>query len=196
MAQALAMNEFHLQMLSSPRWAKMLEEELLPWIDRVAALGDDVLEIGPGPGLTTDLLRRRVRHLTAIELDDDLCAKLAERFAGTNVTVVHGNGSHSGLPTDRFSSVCCFGVLHHVPSPPEQDALFSEIFRVLRPGGWFLASDAHVDDEGTRAHHVGDAFVPLPLDTLPERLRAAGFRDPSIDATSYEIRFFARKPIP
>ena len=51
------MNESHIEILSSPRWAEMLERDLLPWVDSVADLGDDVLEIGPGPGLTTDLLR-------------------------------------------------------------------------------------------------------------------------------------------
>jgi len=51
------MNELHLQFLGSPDWAKMLEVDLLPWIEGAGDLGDDVLEIGPGPGLTTDLLR-------------------------------------------------------------------------------------------------------------------------------------------
>ena len=45
------MNETHLQFLASPEWAKMLETDLLPWILEAGDLGDDVLEIGPGPGL-------------------------------------------------------------------------------------------------------------------------------------------------
>lgn len=187
-------NEFHLQMLSSPQWAEMLEHDLLPWIERVAELGDDVLEVGPGPGLTTDLLRRRVARVTAIELDDDLYARLAERLAGTNVDVVHCNAARTDLPDDRFSAAACFGVLHHIPSAEEQDAVFREISRVVRPGGWLLATDAHADDEGTRERHEDDIFVPLPVSTLPDRLHAAGFADVSIDDSSYEIRFTARKP--
>lgn len=58
------MNEYHLEMLSSPKWAEMLERDLLPWIVSVGELGEDVLEIGPGPGLTTDLLRKRTARLT------------------------------------------------------------------------------------------------------------------------------------
>jgi len=46
------------EFLASPDWARMLETDLLPWLGRVADLGDDVLEVGPGPGLTTDKLRR------------------------------------------------------------------------------------------------------------------------------------------
>jgi SAM-dependent methyltransferase len=51
------MNKRHIEVLSSPRWAAMLERDLLPWVASVTDLGDDVLEVGPGPGLTTELLR-------------------------------------------------------------------------------------------------------------------------------------------
>lgn len=94
------------------------------------------------------------------------------------------------------SAAACFGVLHHIPSAEEQDAVLREVSRVLRPGGWPLATDAHADDEGTRERHRDDTFVPLPVVTLPDRLRAAGFADVGIDRSSYEIRFTARRPTP
>jgi hypothetical protein len=43
----------------------MLAKDLLPWVSSVADLGADVLEIGPGPGLTTDLLRKRATSAPA-----------------------------------------------------------------------------------------------------------------------------------
>ena len=55
------MNDAHLQFLASPEWAQMLETELLPWLLESADLGDDVLEVGPGPGLTTDQLMALLR---------------------------------------------------------------------------------------------------------------------------------------
>ena len=45
------MNEGHLQFLASPEWKRMLERDLLPWLERSGDLGDDVLEVGPGPCL-------------------------------------------------------------------------------------------------------------------------------------------------
>jgi protein-L-isoaspartate O-methyltransferase len=77
-------NESHLQLLASPRWAAMLERDLLPWVESVADLGDDVLEVGPGPGLTTDLLRQRTARLTAVEFDPALAAALAGRRVATS----------------------------------------------------------------------------------------------------------------
>lgn len=187
------MNEYHLRMLSSPRWAQMLERDLLPWVASVADLGDDVLEVGPGPGLTTDLLRARVPRLTALEFDPSLAGPLAERLAGTNVTVVRGDAADTGFPAGRFTAAACFAVLHHVPSAARQDRIFAELARVLRPGGVLVASDGY-DNEGTRAGHVGDVFVPLDPETLPARLEAAGFTGVGIERGEYDFRFHARTP--
>ena len=70
------MNRTHLEYLASSEWADRLQTDLLPWLESTVQLGDDVLEIGPGPGLTTDLLRQRVAAVTAVELDADLAADL------------------------------------------------------------------------------------------------------------------------
>ena len=121
------MNEAHLQFLASPVWAQMLETDLLPWIITVADLGDDVLEIGPGPGLTTDLLRQRVSKLTVIELDAELAAALVARLSGTNVDVIQADATHSGLGSGRFSAATCFSMLHHMPQAGDQDRLFARV---------------------------------------------------------------------
>jgi len=186
------MNELHLRFLASPEWAAMLEADLLPWVIRVADLGDDVLEVGPGPGLTTDLLRQRAARVTAVEVDDRLAAALAARLAGSNVDIVHADATASGLPSDRFSAATCFSMLHHMPSPAIQDRLFAEVHRLLRPGGAFIGVDS-VDSEGIRQAHVDDVFVPVDPATLPARLEALGFADVSVEVDAYQMRFSARK---
>jgi 16S rRNA A1518/A1519 N6-dimethyltransferase RsmA/KsgA/DIM1 with predicted DNA glycosylase/AP lyase activity len=40
----------------------------------------DEQEVGPGPGLATDILRRLVARVTAAELDSELAGKLAARL--------------------------------------------------------------------------------------------------------------------
>ena len=186
-------NETHLIFLASPEWAQMLETDLLPWVDRVGDLGDDVLEIGPGPGLTTDLVRPRVQRMTAVELDESLATALRDRLAGTNVEVITGDGTQTGLEPDRFSTAMCFSMLHHMPSPDLQDALFAEVFRVLRPGGVFVGVDSLPLDwlaEG----HKDDTWVPIDPETLPNRFARAGFPDLEVDVGDYQFRFVARKP--
>jgi len=187
------MNVGHLQFLASPQWAAMLEADLLPWLTRVVELGDDVLEIGPGPGLTTDMLRQRTSTLTAVEADEALATALAARLRGTNVDVLHADATDTGLAAARFSAATCFSMLHHMPSPAIQDRLFAEVFRVLRSGGILVGTDS-IDSPATRAFHRDDVFVPVDPETLGARLEAVGFVEAGVEMASYEIRFRARKP--
>jgi SAM-dependent methyltransferase len=187
------MNETHLQFLASPEWARMLETDLLPWIEAAGHLGDDALEIGPGPGLTTDLLRSRVGRLTAIEVDPALAEPLRARLAGTNVDVICADATEVGLDADRYSAATCFSMLHHMPSAEHQDRLFDALHRTLRPGAMFIGVDA-LDLDVLRAGHVDDTFVPVDPQTLPARLAAAGFGGTTIDVGDYQFRFVSRKP--
>jgi SAM-dependent methyltransferase len=170
----------------------MLRDDLLPWVEAAGDLGDDVLEIGPGPGLTTELLSARVSRLTALEIDPSLAAPLKERLAGTNVDVICVDATTSGLASDRFSAVTCFSMLHHMPTPEYQDRLFAEIGRMLRPGGILVGVDS-LDIDLIRDGHENDTFVPVAPDTLGERFAAAGLGDPTIDVGDYQFRFTARK---
>jgi SAM-dependent methyltransferase len=186
------MNEGHLKFLASPEWAQLLETDLLPWVRGVVDLGDDVLEVGPGPGLTTDLLRKLAPQVTAVEVDGQLASALAARLSGTNVAVVHADATASGLASGRFSAATCFSVLHHVPSAEIQDRLFAELHRVLRAGAAFIGVDA-ADIDIIRAGHLNDVFVPVDPDTLGARLEAVGFTKVVVEPSDYQVRFSATK---
>ena len=186
------MNETHLTYLASDEWAERLRTDLLPWVERTADLGDDVLEIGPGPGRTTDLLRDRCERVTAVELDPALASSLRDRLAGTNVEVLEADAAETGMPDGRFSAAACFSVLHHVPTPEHQDRIFAEVARMLRPGGSFLVADAR-DHEILREFHHDDTFVPIDTATVEERLVAAGFSDIAVEQSEYEFRLHARR---
>lgn len=189
------MNELHLQFLASPEWAQMLEHDLVPWLADVPELDEEVLEVGPGPGLTTDLLRRRATSVTAVELDATLASALEERMRGANVEVLCADATRTGLPSGRFAAAASFTMLHHMPSPEIQDSLFAEVGRVLRGGGIFVGIDS-LDSEMIRMGHVDDVFVPVDPETLPDRLRAAGFGDVVLETDELRVRFRARKPSP
>jgi len=186
-------NQAHLELCSSAEWADAVERWIIPWVLDSVDLGDDVVEVGPGPGLTTDVLRTKVAQLTAVEIHDELADSLSARLAGTNVEVVHADATRTQLPTDRFSGAVCLTMLHHVPDAERQDALFAEIFRILRPEG-VLAGQDSLDSEDLRALHVDDTYVPVDPVRLPARLEAAGFVEIEVDTNEYAVRFRARKP--
>jgi ubiquinone/menaquinone biosynthesis C-methylase UbiE len=185
-------NQQHLEMCASAEWAEAVERWIIPWVLESVDLGDDVLEIGPGPGLTTEVLRQQVPHLTALEIHDELAAALSARMAGTNVDVVQGDATAMDLPTNRFSGAVCLTMLHHVPSPAQQDQVFSELHRVLRPGGVLAGQDSLATDE-LEALHVDDTYVPVDPAALPARLTSAGFVDVVVDTNEYAVRFRASK---
>jgi SAM-dependent methyltransferase len=183
-------NKAHLEFCSSPEWARLVEDELLPWVLDGYELGEDLLEVGPGPGLTTDVLRRQAARVTAVELDLDLAAKLALRLAGSNVSVVAGDVTRLPFPAGRFSSAACLTMLHHIPSPALQDAALAELARVLRPGGLLVGSDG-LDTPARREIHDGDVFVPVDPGTLAARLHAAGFARAHVHQSGDRLKFSA-----
>jgi len=192
------MNRDHLEFCASEEWAEILQKDILPWALRGRDLGDDVLEVGAGPGLSTDVLRRLVPRLTAVELDDDLAAALTDRLAGTNVEVVKADATALPLASDRFSAVTCFTMLHHVPSGALQDRLLVELCRVLRSGGLLVGSDS-IASADLRQFHAGDTYVPIDPDGLPNRLESAGFVDVEVEVGSEltgTFRFAGTAPPP
>ena len=61
---------------------------------------DDVLEVGPGPGVLTSQLAERVRWVTAVEIDERMIAVLRDTLsAHQNVTIVRADA----LEVDLFA---------------------------------------------------------------------------------------------
>lgn len=165
----------------------------MPWVVSGADLGQNVLELGPGPGLTTDLLRLTLERLTAIEVGPGLAASLRSRLCGSNVEVIAGDATTMRFTDGQFSGAVSFTMLHHVPSPELQDQLLREVWRVIAPGGVFVGSDS-IQSLFMRLIHIGDTLVPVDPDTFGVRLEAAGFQVLEVEKNSGAFRFRARRP--
>ena len=134
------MNEYH-KLCGNDEWRGVVRDSILPWALGDLDLGDDVLEVGPGYGATTDVLGELVPKLTAVEIDPDLAAMLMDRFAGKDsVSIVRGDATALEFPDGRFSGEASFTMLHHVPTDALQDRLFAEVSRVLQSGGVSLSA--------------------------------------------------------
>ena len=169
------MNLIHRWYCNSDRWARAVQEHMLPGVTRDLDLGDHLLEVGPGPGKTTDWLRERVPRMTAIEIDPKLAAALKTRMAGTNVTVVEGDATAMPFPDASFSAALSMTMLHHVPAAL-QDRLLAQVARVLRPGAMFAGTDS-LPSFMWNLYHLFDDRNPVDPATFPGRLERAGFID-------------------
>ena len=186
------MNENHTKLCPSPEWAEHIQNDVLPSLVTIAELGENMVELGPGPGAATTWLYRRVRRLVVVEADQDAAARLSERFAGTNVEVVLGDATALDLPSDTFDSVGSFTMLHHIPTFAGQQSVLLEAFRVLKPGGVFVGSDS-LASNGLHHFHEGDDYNPVDAASLVVRLQSVGFAQLTI-VIDGDVRFVARKP--
>jgi ubiquinone/menaquinone biosynthesis C-methylase UbiE len=184
-------NEAH-EYCGSDEWRQMIREVILPWALGETDLGDNVLEVGPGYGATTDVLGTAAARLTAVEIDAGLADKLRERFAHHPcVDIVNGDATQLEFADHTFTGAACFTMLHHVPTADLQDRLFAEVARVLQPGAALVASDS-VASEALAAAHEGDTYNPVDPASLPQRLAAAGFGDIELKTNEYGWAVIAR----
>ena len=178
------MNPGHMEYCASEDWRRLVHETILPVALKDVDLGDEAIEIGPGPGFTTDVLRTKTAHLTAVELDEELAASLAQRMTGTNVEVVVGDATELDFAADRFTGAASFHMLHHIEPAEAQDRVFAELARVLVPGAALVAADGIYSD-GSAAFHQDDTYNPIDPDELEPRLAAAGFG--SVRVRTYDL---------
>jgi SAM-dependent methyltransferase len=181
-------NEEHRVLCSSAEWADAVRKWIVPWALDGVDLGESVVEIGPGPGRTTEVLVERFPALTVVEIDPEYSHALAARFDGLHV--VTADAADTGLSAGMFSGAVSLTMLHHVPSTDAQDAVFAEMYRLLRPGGVFAGSDS-TDSPEFRQLHRGDICVPLEPDSLEQRLQRAGFASVEVATNEYGLRFRA-----
>jgi ubiquinone/menaquinone biosynthesis C-methylase UbiE len=186
-------NDDHLKYCAGPEWAALVRKHIVPWATAGVELGDHLLELGAGPGATTDVLRSMVAKLTAVELDEPLAKALRTRLAATNVTVVQADATDLPFEGGQFSAAICLTMLHHVESTALQDRLLAQMARVVRSGGAIVGSD-NLDSEEFRTFHAGDICTPLDPATLTDRLETLGLRDVMVETNPYAFRFVARVP--
>jgi SAM-dependent methyltransferase len=96
--------------------------------------GKSVLEIGCGNGADGALFAQNGAIYTGVDL-----TQAAVDSARTHFQILHlpgtfqiENAEHLTFPDHSFDFVYSHGVLHHSPDPSKA---FSEVYRVLRPGG-------------------------------------------------------------
>jgi ubiquinone/menaquinone biosynthesis C-methylase UbiE len=161
-------------------WRKVTQRKLLPWMLQGYDHGDRVLELGAGPGAATPFLREKFPSVTSLEYSGVFAARLARQGAGSAIRVVQGDAARLPFVDGSFTCAIAILMLHHLRSAELQRAALAEVFRVLQPGGMFLALEIH-DGWLQRLVHTRSTFVPFAPSTANARLNAVGFARVSVD---------------
>ena len=164
--------------IQSGEWKAI--ETLLPSIHGRA------LDVGAGRGITSYALAKSGWSVVAIEPDaSDFVGRGAiqkiARSQGLPIEVVEEFGEHIPRESASFDLVLGRQVLHHAQDLP---ALCAEVFRVLKPGGTFIAVRDHVITsqadlpaflQGHPLHQLYGGENAYQAHQYLDALRAAGF---------------------
>jgi SAM-dependent methyltransferase len=111
--------------------------------------GEDVLDVGSGAGMDTLVAAQMVGpsgSVTGIDMTPEMVAKARGSVAEMgldNVTIVEGSAEQLPFDDASFDVVISNGVIDLIP---DKDAVFSEITRVLRPGGHIQLADVTIQN--------------------------------------------------
>jgi ubiquinone/menaquinone biosynthesis C-methylase UbiE len=161
----------------------------------------DVLEIAAGTGRNLRFYPEGVR-LTATEFSPEMLAIARERLdtSSKNVELREADAQDLDFPDASFDTVVCTLALCTIPEP---QLAVAEAYRVLRPGGRFLAFE-HVGSPVRPVRAVQHLIEPLTVrfegdhqtrEPL-EYLKPAGFQIEQLHRLKWGIveRVAARKP--
>lgn len=100
---------------------------------------DEVLDMGCGTGRFTLPLAKKARKVTGLDLSAAMIAKAQEkaRRLSLNIEFCESDMSHMPFADASFDVVVSMLALMHIPLE-ERQQVFSEAYRVLRPGGRLL----------------------------------------------------------
>ncbi|WP_027054000.1 class I SAM-dependent methyltransferase [Mesorhizobium erdmanii] len=162
-------------------------EEVDRVIEGLSLGGKTVLDIGCGSGgVTLHLVERHgAAHATGFDVEQPVIEAARRRATGLGLSdrADFVQAPPGPLPfADRsFDVVFSKDALLHVP---DKDGLFAEIFRVLKPGGVFAASNWMIGHDGepsaamkTYVAAEGLSFTMASPARYAEAMRRAGFAD-------------------
>jgi len=145
--------------------------------------GDNVFEIGFGPGVGLEMVSRRTKEGLIAGADfsrvmfERACKKNAARLKGGKMTLVLGDFCAFNFDPKTFHHAYAINVVYFWPRPVE---IFAKIHRLLKDRGRLAITCG--DPESMQRHRLtrSQVFIPYSADTIQGMMREAGFSETTI----------------
>lgn len=116
-------------------------QEYMDYMDRVLREEISEVEFGTcaevccGTGEAFALFKDSIDTGVGVDISSSMLTKAQHAFPNSQLNFVQGDATLLPLADNTFDTVVMLGGIHHVP---DRQALFEQIFRVLKPGGVFF----------------------------------------------------------
>ncbi|MFO7922729.1 MAG: class I SAM-dependent methyltransferase [Bacteroidales bacterium] len=113
-------------------------------VSPVDITGKNILEVGCGRGGGLSYINRYLApdSLTGVDLNAKAIQFCKKQYKEKNINFVQGDAQRLPLETNSFDVVLNVESSHRYP---QKELFFNEVYRVLKPGGYFLFTDFRDD---------------------------------------------------
>ncbi len=166
--------------------------------------GGNILDVGTWDGDFIHTLMKTLKDYTSftgIDISDDELKKARERFKNASVNFMEMNAETMTFQENRFDTVCASYTIHHLENI---DTVLAEMYRVLKPGGYFIIQELYSDGAQTAAqlvdldvHHLdvkADSLLGIPhfkaltRQKLRDLVNKVGLNDVEVFESSWSVK--------
>ncbi|NDV61395.1 metalloregulator ArsR/SmtB family transcription factor [Puniceicoccales bacterium CK1056] len=146
----------------------------------------DVVDLGAGEGVLSQLLARKARSVICIDNSPAMVkvgTELAREHGIDNLSYKLGDIESVPLPDNSVDLALLSQALHHARKPEEAIA---EAWRILRPGGQLVVLDLNQHTFEKARELYADRWLGFPPNRLYHWIKSCGFESVSVDPVSKE----------
>lgn len=137
-------------------------------------VSDTIVDLGCGTGDLLPLLKTKSKHVIGVEKSVKMLEEARKHYEldrdGIDLRI--GELEHLPLREEEADIALTNLVLHHLSEPKKT---ITEVYRILRPKGFFIIIDLLLHQEESMRNKYGDLWLGFSLDVLDKWMKESGF---------------------